>query len=162
MAPLKSIRSRKVQETLTLTAKDKYFFPFPEAWEDEVLYFLLPDRFSNNTERDYRDIHNNLMTTGTTPLYRPEDKGNALSDEKSWVKWMTAGSDFVVGNIRGTISKLGYLKRLGVTAIWIAPFLKQVRGQPTYHGYSVQNFLEVDPRFGTRKDFRTLVKAAYR
>ncbi len=58
-------------------------------------------------------------------------------------------------------SKLGYLKRLGVTAIWISPVFKQVSFQQTYHGYGVQHFLDVDPHFGTRDDLRNLVRLAH-
>ena len=32
---------------------DRTFHPSPRAWEDEVLYFLMLDRFSNDTENDY-------------------------------------------------------------------------------------------------------------
>jgi glycosidase len=53
------------------------------------------------------------------------------------------------------------LKRLGVTAIWVGPIFKQVAFQETYHGYGVQNFLDVEGRFGTREDLRTLVAAAH-
>jgi glycosidase len=58
-------------------------------------------------------------------------------------------------------SKIGYLKRLGVTAIWISPIFKQVKFQDTYHGYGIQNFLEVDPHFGSRDDLKTLIKIAH-
>jgi len=50
---------------------------------------------------------------------------------------------------------------LGVTAIWISPIFKQVKFQDTYHGYGIQNFLEVDPHFGSRDDLKTLVKIAH-
>lgn len=62
----------------------------------------------------------------------------------------------------GIQSKLGYLRRLGVTALWIGPIFKQVQALETYHGYGVQDFLDVDPRFGTREELRTLVKEAHK
>ncbi|KAF2668994.1 alpha-amylase [Microthyrium microscopicum] len=162
MAPLRSLQDEEVQELLGLTATDKDFFESPIAWEDEVLYFLLPDRFSDNLELNYRDLNNQLVTDGVTPLFRKKDKDNAWKDEKTKNRWIDAGSDFVGGNIKGITSKLGYLKRLGVTALWIAPIQKQVLGEPTYHGYCIQNFLEVDSHFGTREDFKQLVEAAHR
>jgi len=161
MAPLKSIHDPEVQTTVELTADDREFYPSPMAWEDEVLYFLLPDRFSNNTERDYRDINDQPVTKGTTPLFREEDKDTAMKTEKSWKKYQEAGHTWVGGNLKGLISKVGYLKRMGITAIWIAPVLKQAYGEPTYHGYCVQNFLEIDPRFGTREEFRDMVMACH-
>jgi glycosidase len=53
------------------------------------------------------------------------------------------------------------VKRLGITAIWLSPLLKQVRFQETYHGYGIQNFLEVEPRFGTREELREVVQIAH-
>jgi glycosidase len=162
MAPIKSINDPEVQQTIRLTANHRNFFSSPVAWEDELLYFILPDRFSNNTERDYRDVNGRLVTAGTTPLFREEDKDNAIQDEKSWHKWKQAAETWVGGNLKGIISKIGYLERMGVTAIWLGPVLKQVKNAPTYHGYCPQNFLDIDPRFGTREDFRDMVAACHR
>jgi glycosidase len=64
--------------------------------------------------------------------------------------------------LKGLESKLGYLKRLGVTAIWVSPVFKQVSFQPTYHGYGPQNFLDVDPHFGTRDHLKAMVATAHR
>ena len=47
--------------------------------------------------------------------------------------------------LRGLASKVGYLQRLGMTALWISPVFKQVRYQDTYHGYGIQNFLDLIP-----------------
>src|SRR5690606_22466433 len=51
--------------------------------------------------------------------------------------------------------------RLGVTAIWISPIFKQVPSQESYHGYGIQNFLDVDPHFGTRDDLVSVVRTAH-
>ena len=75
--------------------------------------------------------------------------------------WMAAGNTFQGGTLRGARDKLGYLKSLGVGAIWIGPIWKQRADLQTYHGYGIQNFLDVDPRFGTRQDLRDLVDAAH-
>ena len=58
-------------------------------------------------------------------------------------------------------SKLGYLRRLGITALWVSPLFRQVAFEPSYHGYGIQNFLDVDPHFGTREEFRDFVQAAH-
>ena len=58
-------------------------------------------------------------------------------------------------------SKLGYLRRLGITALWVSPPFRQVAFEPSYHGYGIQNFLDVDPHFGTREEFRDFVQAAH-
>jgi glycosidase len=138
------------------------FHPSPSAWEDHVLYFLLPDRFSDGQERDYRDLAGKTKTTGKTPLFnRGKDFENAIQTPADARSWREAGGVFVGGTLKGLTTKLGYLRRLGVTAIWVGPIFKQVAFQQTYHGYGVQNFLEVDPHFGTPKDLQALVRTAH-
>ena len=44
------------------------FHQSPVAWEDQVFYFLLVDRFSDNKEKAFKDIAGNVVTGGTTPL----------------------------------------------------------------------------------------------
>jgi glycosidase len=133
------------------------FTPSPAAWEDQILYFLLVDRFSDGQEKDgYRDNENRPVRTGVTPLYRPEDPGRIDYDT-----WFDAGGGWQGGTLRGLRSKLGYLRRLGVTALWVSPVFRQVAFEPTYHGYGIQNFLDVDPHFGTREEFRDFIQAAH-
>jgi len=49
-----------------------------------------------------------------------------------------------------------------MSTLWIGPVWRQRADLETYHGYGIQNFLDVDPRFGTRQDLRDLVDAAHR
>jgi glycosidase len=144
----------------TLTAGRTYF-PSPAAWEDEVLYFLMLDRFSDGRENEYRGNDGALILTGTTPRFQPSDRGNATSTEDDRRRWTEAGNRFAGGTLRGLESKIGYLQRLGITAIWISPVFKQVPSQETFHGYGIQNFLDVDPRFGTREDLVSVVRTAH-
>jgi glycosidase len=133
------------------------FTPSPAAWEDQVLYFLLLDRFSDGKEKDgYRDNADRPVHNGSTPLYRPEDSGRVDYDN-----WFRAGGDWQGGTLQGLKSKLGYLRRLGITALWVSPIFRQVAFEPSYHGYGIQNFLDVDPHFGTRAEFRDFVQAAH-
>src|SRR5215468_4935494 len=133
------------------------FTPSPGAWEDQVLYFLLLDRFSDGNEKDgYQDDADRPVRDGSTPRYRPEDSGRVDYDV-----WFRAGDGWQGGTLAGLKSKLGYLRRLGVTALWVSPIFKQVAFEASYHGYGIQNFLDVDPHFGTREEFRDFVKAAH-
>lgn len=120
--------------------------PSPVDWRDQIFYQLLPDRFSDEGE-DQR------------PLYDPTKSGQYHAEDKA--AWMRAGTRFVGGTIRGIQSKLDYLQGLGVTTLWLNPPWKQRADLETYHGYGIQNFLEIDPRFGTRQDLRDLVDAAH-
>jgi glycosidase len=120
--------------------------PSPTDWRDQVIYFLLPDRFSDGGE-DAR------------PRYdRAQPEAHRAQDTAAW---MAAGKVFQGGTLKGVQSKLGYLRDLGVTTLWIGPILRQRADLQTYHGYAIQNFLDVDPRYGTREDLRTLVDAAH-
>lgn len=64
---------------------------------------------------------------------------------------------FTGGTLRGITDKLAYIVDLGVTAIWLSPIFIT----PTYHGYDTTDYAQVDPRFGTNEDLRTLVEAAH-
>src|SRR6201988_1877318 len=133
------------------------FTPSPAAWEDQVLYFLLVDRFSDGQENGgYQDSNNCSVDTGTTPRYRPEASGRVDYDA-----WLRAGGGWQGGTLKGLRSKLGYLKRLGITALWVSPIFRQCAFEPSYHGYGIQNYLDVDPHFGTREEFRDFVQAAH-
>jgi glycosidase len=137
------------------------YFKSPIAWEDQVFYFLMLDRFSDGQEQGYLDNQGNLVTTGTTPLFAPGDRNSAVQTDADAARWRAAGGKYVGGTLNGLTSKIGYLKRLGVTAIWISPIFKQVAFQETYHGYGIQDFLAVNPRFGTAEDLKTLVQVAH-
>ncbi|HEY9691821.1 MAG TPA: alpha-amylase family glycosyl hydrolase [Oculatellaceae cyanobacterium] len=121
-------------------------YPSPATWRDQVLYFFLPDRFSDGKETERQ-----LFDYTKPEQYKTQDKR----------KWMEGGVKFQGGTIKGIQSKLDYLKELGVTTLWIGPIWRQRSDLETYHGYGIQNFLEIDPRFGTRQDLRDLVDAAH-
>ncbi|HWR38486.1 MAG TPA: alpha-amylase family glycosyl hydrolase [Patescibacteria group bacterium] len=137
------------------------YFSSPAAWEDQVLYFLMLDRFSDGREDGYLSV-DGKMVRGTTPLFCNEDNANAISNEQNAAAWRQAGTVWAGGTLRGVESKLGYLKRLGITALWISPVFRQVAFEESYHGYGIQNFLDIDPHFGTREDLKRLVESAHR
>lgn len=119
------------------------------------------DRFSDGRENLYRGNEGSIVTTGMTPPFTASDNGNATGTASDAAAWREAGAKFVGGTLAGVESKLGYLKRLGVTVLWISPIFKQVPADNTYHGYGIQHFLDVDPNFGTREDLRRLVNNAH-
>ncbi|MDP2833154.1 MAG: alpha-amylase family glycosyl hydrolase [Pseudomonadota bacterium] len=130
----------------------------PAAWEDQVLYFLMLDRYSDGRERGYLGNDGNPVATGETPPFRfSEDAYQA--DQATWAD---AGDEWLGGTLKGLESKIGYLKRLGVSALWVSPVFKQVAADAhSYHGYGIQNFLDVDPHFGSRQDLIDLVNTAH-
>ena len=63
------------------------------------------------------------------------------------------------GDIPGVISKLDYLKDLGVTAIWFSPLYKS----PDFdYGYDVSDYTDIDEKFGTMADFDRLLKECHK
>lgn len=120
--------------------------PSPASWRDQFLYQLLPDRFS-----DGREAERPLFNRDYPEKFRAQDKA----------AWMAAGNRFVGGTIAGIKSKLDYLQGLGITTLWINPPWRQRRDLETYHGYGIQNFLDIDPRFGSRQELRDLVDMAH-
>jgi glycosidase len=160
MHELKSVTDPVVQD-LICNSGSKEFHNSPEAWEDQLFYFLLPDRFSNNREGGYKDV-NGRHVPGPIPLYSEQDRNNALDGEDGREHWLHSGMIFVGGTLQGATSKLGYLKRMGVTAIWLGPIFKQIAALETYHGYAIQDFLDVESRFGTRDDLKEFVQCAHR
>jgi glycosidase len=155
--PEKSLR----ELDLKALAANHQYFASPRHWEDEVIYFLMLDRFSNGQENRYRDNQGNLVTAGSTPPFTPADNGDAVRTEADAARWREAGTRFVGGTLAGLESKLGYLQRLGVTAVWISPVFKQVAADNSYHGYGIQDFLDVDSHFGSREDLRAVSRRTY-
>lgn len=130
------------------------YFPSPVDWREEILYFLLPDRFSDGKE------------SGRPLLDRSKlaEARKAVSGDASWRwdLWVKSGAQrWQGGNLKGLISKLDYIKNLGATTIWLGPVFKQRGHLNTYHGYGIQDFLDVDPRLGTRRDLVELVEKAH-
>ena len=116
--------------------------------EDEVIYFVLPDRFENgDPANDKGGLSGDRLTTGFDPAAKGFYHG---------------------GDLKGLIKRLDYIQNLGATAIWVGPIFKNkpVQGPPGqesagYHGYWITDFTQVDPHFGTNADFKALVDAAH-
>ena len=117
--------------------------------EDEVIYFVLPDRFENgDVKNDKGGLSGDKMKTGFDPAHKGFYHG---------------------GDLAGLIKRLDYIQDMGATAIWFAPIFKNkpVQGGPGqessgYHGYWVTDFTTVDPHFGTDAEFKSFVDAAHK
>jgi len=103
---------QRLSELNFATLTDREFFPSPAAWEDQVLYFLMLDRFSDGKEKGYRDNAGNIVAGGITPMFKNEDRGNATRTAEERSRWFEAGGKFAGGTLKGLANKMGYLKRL--------------------------------------------------
>ena len=63
------------------------------------------------------------------------------------------------GDIDGIISKLDYIKDLGVTAIWFSPLYKS---PDCDYGYDISDYLDIDDKFGTMADFDRLLEECHK
>jgi maltose alpha-D-glucosyltransferase / alpha-amylase len=64
-----------------------------------------------------------------------------------------------IGDFKGLIQKLDYLKALGVTAIWILPFYKSPLKDG---GYDIADFTSINDDYGTMADFKRFIREAHR
>ena len=122
-------------EDLDLTPiPGKTYFMAPREWREEFIYFLMVDRFHDD-----------------------QNRGPALSPARS--AGVATPDDFYGGKIRGITRNLDYIAGLGCTAIWLTPIFENNAG--AYHGYNINNYLDVDAHFGTKQDLIDLVEAAH-
>jgi maltose alpha-D-glucosyltransferase / alpha-amylase len=67
-------------------------------------------------------------------------------------------NDNGIGDFPGLTSKLDYIARLGVSAIWLLPFYPSPMRDD---GYDIADYLGINPVYGTQDDFATFVRAAH-
>ena len=59
-----------------------------------------------------------------------------------------------MGDLRGIIEKLDYLKNLGITALWLSPIYKSPNDD---NGYDISDYQKIMKEFGTMEDFELLL-----
>lgn len=62
-----------------------------------------------------------------------------------------------IGDIQGIISRLEYLKEMGVTGIWLSPVYESPNDD---NGYDISNYQAINPEFGTMEDMDQLIEEA--
>ncbi len=98
-----------------------------------------------------------LVTTATVAL-----------DERSWfasaVVYQIYPRSFQdsngdgIGDLRGILSRLDHLDRLGVDVIWLSPIYRSPHAD---NGYDISDYQDIDPAFGTLEDFDELLDAVH-
>ncbi|MBL8058692.1 MAG: hypothetical protein JNK29_18455, partial [Anaerolineales bacterium] len=145
------------------------------AWaQDAVIYQIFPDRFRdgntrNNLPTGYVRYDDPVLALpwGTLPEGFCRNYAGADGASCPWrfdttppdwspLKEGPRGRDYMGGDLAGVTQKLTYLKSLGVTAIYFNPIFDG----GSNHGYDTQNYLAIDPAFGTLRDFQRLVQQA--
>jgi len=104
----------------------------------DAIYLITPDRFANGTP-------DNDSVAGMADKLNRADKDGRHG-----------------GDIQGIMDHLDYIARMGFTSIWITPLLENNQPDTSYHGYAITDFYKIDPRFGSNKLYRKLVRKARR
>ncbi len=145
-----SAQTTSIENNISFHAKAAKLAPYQERdFQDEVFYFVLPDRFYNG------DKSNDLGAPA-------DDKKRALSRggfDKSH-KGMYHG-----GDLAGLTQKLPYLDNMGITAIWLTPVLRNQAmqaGTSGYHGYWILDFTEIDPHLGSNAELKHFIAQAHK
>ncbi len=123
----------KIKHSYELKARSEQS-PYRKGFSTEdVVYLLMPDRFANgNPEND------NMPT-----MLEKADRTNPNGRHG--------------GDLAGIVNNLDYIQSLGVTALWLNPFLENNMEAYSYHGYAITDFYNTDARFGTNEDYKNLV-----
>ncbi|NOR28473.1 MAG: alpha-amylase [Lutibacter sp.] len=103
----------------------------------DVMYLITPDRFSNG------DTSNDSTDDTIEKVNRKNPDGRHG------------------GDIKGIINHLDYIENLGVTTLWLNPFLENDQPAYSYHGYGISDFYKTDSRFGTNNDYKKLVSLSH-
>lgn len=92
---------------------------------------------------------------GDHPPYHPAEAKKGRDEERA--------ACFQGGKLKGITRRLDYIKGLGCTTVWVGPPFKQRKDDDcSGHGYAMQNFLDIDPRFGTIEDLQELTREAHK
>jgi len=105
---------------------------------EDVLYLIMPDRFANGNPGN--DIVEGM-------LEKKIDRNDPFARHG--------------GDLAGIANHLDYIADLGVTAIWLNPTQENDMPDGSYHGYAITDYYQIDRRFGTNEEFKTLVDQAH-
>jgi len=105
--------------------------------KEDVVYLIMTDRFCDGNP-------NNNKIDDSLDQFTTDD----LDGRKG-------------GDIEGIISKLDYLRELGITAVWATPMLENNMWM-SYHGYAATNLYRIDHRFGSNELYKSLVTEAHK
>lgn len=121
--------SKVESEPISLSAKTFKPFVVPNWISNSIIYQIFPDRFENG------------------------DKSNDPADVMPWDGKPTYANRFG-GDVAGIEKRMGYLRDLGISAIYFNPIFKS----PSNHRYEADDYLKVDSQFGTNDEFKKLTK----
>ena len=75
-----------------------------------------------------------------------------------WPRSFCDGNGDGIGDLKGVLSKLDYIKSLGVDAIWFSPLYKSPQKD---FGYDIADYRSIQPEYGTLEDFKAVLDGAH-
>ena len=90
------------------------------------------------------------------PTYASGEKQGHISYQLLIYSFADSDGDRI-GDFKGIKQHLDYLDGLGVSAIWLSP----AHPADSYHGYDVQDYSRINPKYGTESEFKDLIDAAH-
>ena len=140
----------------------------PIAWlQNAVMYQIFPDRYFNGKRANDPNTNSPRYGWPPEPLDRiirkawselPEGYCRFYVNPAQPCTESPRGRDYFGGDLAGVTRRISYLKSLGVTAIYFNPIFDAASN----HAYDTQDYLRIDPFFGTNQEFTQLVRAANR
>lgn len=132
-------------EDWQLTVYDKDFHT-PEWLRGGIIYQIFPDRFASSGTKKQNVPSDRVLRTDRDgdPYWIPTAEGKVLNN------------DYFGGDLNGIDQKLGYLKSLGVTCIYLNPIFEA----QSNHRYDTADYEKIDSMLGTEKDFKSLCESA--
>jgi glycosidase len=134
---------RSISELDLSPIPGKHYWHSDREWREDFIYFLMVDRFHDDQLR--------------IPALQPgRSQGSGTQEQLK---------RFCGGTLKGISKNIDYIHGLGCTALWLSPIFENNDApnpqSDKYHGYAIQNYLDIDPRFGTKQDLIDLVNAAH-
>ena len=81
-----------------------------------------------------------------------------MSVYQVWPRSFCDGNGDGIGDLKGVLSKLDYIKSLGVDAIWFSPLYKSPQKD---YGYDIADYRSIQPEYGTMEDFKAVLDGAH-
>ena len=76
-----------------------------------------------------------------------------------WPRSFCDGNGDGIGDLKGVLSKLDYIKSLGVDAIWFSPLYRSPQAD---YGYDIADYRNIQPEYGTLEEFKTVLEEAHK
>jgi glycosidase len=138
--PIKFVKSGEKALSYQYTLKKRDHSPgrAQGVTNQDLIYLIMPDRFSNGDTKNDSVAGLREMSVDRSKMFSRHG-----------------------GDLQGIMNHLDYLKDLGVTAIWLTPAIENDEPSASYHGYAVTDHYKIDPRYGSNELYKQFVEKCH-